>query len=129
MDRFAQKANEAAKALSTTTTGYTDAALIYFRQGLSQEEVEGRAAVTIKLANTAGESAEKASEQMTAVWNNFYDGSKSLEYYADVMAKLGATTASSTQEISQGLTKFSAVADTVGLSYEYAAAALATVTA
>jgi len=45
------------------------------------------------------------------------------------MAKLGATTASSTDEISQGLTKFASIADTVGLSYEYAAAALATVTA
>jgi len=36
---------------------------------------------------------------MTAVWNNFDNGTKSLEYYADVMAKLGATTASSTDEI------------------------------
>jgi TP901 family phage tail tape measure protein len=65
---------------------------------------------------------------MTAVWNNFYDGSKSLEYYADVMTALGAATASSTDEISQGLNKFAAVAETVGLSYEYAASALATIT-
>jgi hypothetical protein len=33
---------------------------------------------------------------MTAVWNNFAEGSDNLEYYIDVMAKLGATTASST---------------------------------
>jgi TP901 family phage tail tape measure protein len=65
---------------------------------------------------------------MTAVWNNFYDGSKSLEYYADAMTSLGAATASSTEEISEGLNKFAAVAETVGLSYEYAASALATVT-
>lgn len=129
MDKFAARANEAAKRLSTTTTRYTDAALIYYQQGLSDEEVAGRADVTIKLANAAGEAAETASEQLTAVWNNFYDGTKSLEYYADVMTALGATTASSTQEISQGLQKFAAVADTVGLSYEYAAAALATVMA
>jgi TP901 family phage tail tape measure protein len=63
------------------------------------------------------------------VWNNFDNGTKSLEYYVDVMAALGAATASSTQEISQGLEKFAAVAETVGLSYEYATAALATVTA
>jgi len=43
--------------------------------------------------------------------------------------KLGATTASSSQEISAGLQKFAAISDTIGLSYEYAAAALATVTA
>jgi TP901 family phage tail tape measure protein len=65
---------------------------------------------------------------MTAVWNNFYDGSKSLEYYADVMTALGAATASSTEEIAGGLEKFAAIADTIGLSYEYAASALATIT-
>jgi hypothetical protein len=31
MDRFAEKANKAAKVLSTTTTKYTDASLIYFQ--------------------------------------------------------------------------------------------------
>jgi hypothetical protein len=66
---------------------------------------------------------------MTAVWNNFDDGSKSLEYYADVMTALGAATASSSDEIATGLEKFAAVADTVGLSYESATAALATITA
>jgi hypothetical protein len=66
---------------------------------------------------------------MTAVWNNFDDGSKSLEYYADVMTALGAASASSSDEIAQGLEKFAAVADTVGLSYESATAALATITA
>jgi hypothetical protein len=55
------------------------------------------------MANAARESASKVSDQLTAVWNNFYDGSKSLEYYADVMTKLGAYTASSTDEISAGI--------------------------
>ncbi|MBQ7820066.1 MAG: hypothetical protein IJ341_10265 [Bacteroidales bacterium] len=45
------------------------------------------------------------------------------------MTKLGAATASSTDEISAGLEKFASVSKTVGLSYEYATAALATVTA
>jgi hypothetical protein len=40
---------------------------------------------------------------MTAVWNNFDDGTKSLEYYADAMVALGAATASSTDEISEGV--------------------------
>ena len=129
MAKFAETANKAAKALSTTTTTYTDAALIYYQQGLSAREVEERTNVTIKMANAAGVSAKTVSDQMTAVWNNFADGSKSLEYYADVMTALGAATASSTDEISAGLEKFAAVADTVGLSYENAAAALATITA
>lgn len=129
MDKFADKANKAAKALSTSTLNYTDASLIYYQQGLSDQEVEDRTAVTIKMANAAGESAEKISQQLTAVWNNFYDGSQSLEYYADVMTALGAATASSTDEIAEGLEKFAAVSNTVGLSYEYATSALATVTA
>lgn len=129
MARFAEQANKAAKALSTTTTNYTDASLIYYQQGLTDQEVFDRTETTIKMANVAGTTAETASQQLTAIWNNFYDGSQSLEHYADVMVKLGAATASSSDEISEGIEKFAAVANTVGLSYEYAASALATVTA
>ena len=129
MARFAENANKAAAKLNTTTTEYTDASRIYFQQGLDDAEVERRTAVTIKLANAAGISAEQASSQLTAIWNNFSDGSDNLERYADVLVKLGATTASSSEEISKGMQKFAAVADTVGLSYDYAASALATIVA
>ena len=129
MAKFADEANKAAKALSTTTLHYTDAALIYYQQGLTGKDVTDRVNTTIKLANVSRQNAEEVSSQMTAIWNNFYDGSKSLEYYADVITALGAATASSSDEIAQGLQKFAAVADTVGLSYEKATAALATVVA
>lgn len=129
MAKFAEQANKAAKALSTSTTAYTDAALIYYQQGLKGKAVTERADTTVKLANVTRNNAQEVSQWMTAIWNNFDDGSKKLEYYADVITKLGATTASSSEEIATGLEKFSAVADTVGLSYEYATAALATVTA
>ena len=129
MADFAIEANKAAKALSATTDEYAKASLIYFQQGLSDSEVQKRADITVKMANVTRDSAQTVSDQMTAIWNNFADGSKSLEYYADVMTALGAETASSTAEISQGLEKFAAVASTVGLSYEYATAALATITA
>lgn len=129
MANFADKANIAAKALSTTTVDYADAALIYYQQGLPEEQIEERTAITVKMANAVGQSVETVSDQLTAIWNNYYDGSKSLQYYADVLMRLGADTASSSDEISEGLSKFSAVADTIGLSYEYAASALATITA
>ena len=129
MENFALQANKAAKALSTTTNEYAKASLIYFQQGLNAEEVNKRADITIKMANVSRQSAEIVSDQLTAVWNNFYDGSKSLEYYADVMTALGAKTASSSDEIAGGLEKFAAVGETIGLSYEYAASALATITA
>ena len=129
MKDFAVEANKAAKALSTTTTNYTNASLIYYQQGLSDEEVKRRTDATVKMANVTGETSEKISSQMTAVWNNFAQGSNNLEYFADVLVKLGAYTASSTDEITAGLEKFSSVAQTIGLSYEYASSALATITA
>lgn len=129
MERFAATANKAAKALSASTLDYTDAALIYYQQGLSDEEVKARTDVTVKMANVTGDSAEKVSQQLTAVWNNFAKGADNLEYFADVMTALGAATASSSDEISSGLEKFASVGETVGLSYEYAASALATITA
>lgn len=130
MADFAKQANKAAKELSATTLDYTDASLIYYQQGLDDKAVKERTDTTIKMANVTGTTAETVSQQMTAVWENFMkDGQHATEYYADVMAALGATTASSTDEIAEGLEKFAAVADTVGLSYEYATSALATITA
>jgi hypothetical protein len=38
MDKFAVKANKAAKALGANTKAYADAALIYYQQGLSDTE-------------------------------------------------------------------------------------------
>lgn len=129
MATFAKNAQTAAKSLSTDTLDYTKASLIYYQQGLSDKEVQERTDTTVKLANVVGESADTVSEWMTSIWNNFDDGSRSLESYADVLAKLGAATASSADEIAGGLEKFSAVANTVGLSYDYAAAAVTTMTA
>lgn len=129
MEQFAIRANKAAKALSASTLAYTDAALIYYQQGLDDNAVEQRTNTTIKMMNVTGESAEEVSSYMTAIWNNFDNGANSLEYYADAITALGAATASSSKEIADGLQKFAAIADTVGLSYEYATSALATVVA
>ena len=129
MARFAEQANRSAKALSASTTEYTKASLIYYQQGLDDQAVKERTDVTIKMANVSGQTAETVSDQMTAVWNNFAKGSEDLERFADVMVRLGADTASSSDEIAQGLEKFAAIGDMVGLSFNNAAAALATVTA
>ena len=129
MAQFAKQANRAAKELNTTTTKYTDASLIYYQQGLDDKQVKARTDVTAKFANVSRENLTTSSEYLTAIWNNFAKGSENLEYFADVIVALGAATASSSQEIATGLNRFAATAETVGLSYEYATAALATVTA
>lgn len=127
MSEFAENANKAAKSLSASTLAYTDAALIFYQQGLSDKEVLERTNATIKMSNVTGEQAEQVSSYMTAIWNNFADGSQTLEYYADVITELGARTAASSEEIAHSMEKFAAVGETVGLSYEYAAAAVTTV--
>lgn len=129
MAQFAKQANRATKELNTTTTKYTDASLIYYQQGLDDKQVKARTDVTAKFANVSRENLTTSSEYLTAIWNNFAKGSENLEYFADVIVALGAATASSSQEIATGLNKFAATAETVGLSYEYATSALATVTA
>lgn len=129
MAQFAKQANRTAKELNTTTTKYTDASLIYYQQGLDDKQVKARTDVTAKFANVSRENLTNSSEYLTAIWNNFAKGSENLEYFADVIVALGAATASSSQEIATGLNRFAATAETVGLSYEYATAALATVTA
>lgn len=129
MVNFAETANKAAQSLSTSTKSYADASLIYFQQGLSEEEVLSRTDTTVKMAQATGDSVDAVSSYMTAIWNNFDDGSKSLEYYADVITKLGAATAASSSEIAEGINEFAAVAETAGLSYEYATSALTTVVA
>lgn len=130
MAEFAKNANKAAKQLSATTLDYTNASLIYYQQGLDDKAVQERSDVTIKMANVTGTAAQTVSDQLTAIWENFMkDGEHAAEWYVDVMTALGAATASSTDEIAEGLEKFAAVADTVGLSYEYATAALTTITA
>lgn len=129
MAEFTNAARTAAKELNTTTTEYAKASLIFFQQGLAGDAVKERTDVVIKMSQVTHESAEQISSELTAIWNNFYDGTHTLEWYADAITELGAATASSSKEIAEGLQKFAAVAGTVGLSYEYATAALATVVA
>lgn len=124
LTKFAKVANQYAKELRSTTNEYVSGALIYYQAGLTDEQVIERTNTTIKLAQTSGETAEQISSYMTAIWNNFYDGSKSVEYYADAISYLGAVTAASNADIAEGMQAFSAVADTVGLSFEYGASAL-----
>ena len=128
MASFAQSANVAAKKLSTTTKAYADASLIYYQQGDDDETVAKKAEITIKAANTAFEaSAEEMSEMLTAVWNSYQAGEDELEKYVDIMAALGATTATSTEEIATAMQKVAATANTVGVSMEQMSSIIATV--
>lgn len=128
MAKFADQANRAAKALSTTTKEYADASLIYYQQGDSAEEAAKKAAITIKAANASfGTSAQEMSEYLTAVWNSYQVGADELERYVDIMAALGAKTATSLEEIATSMQKVAATSNAVGVSMEQVSSIIATV--
>lgn len=128
MVRFTKEANAAAKQLSTTTKAYADASLIYYQQGDSQELAAKKAAITIKAANSSFEtSAKEMSEYLTSVWNSYQVGADELERYVDIMANLGAKTATSLEEIATSMQKVAATANTVGVSMEQVSSIIATV--
>ena len=127
MDKFAIKANNAAKSLGQTTTAYTDAALIYYQQGLAEEEVIARADTTLKAANVTGQAAADVSEQLTAVWNGFQVGAEETELYVDKLAAVAATTAADLEELSTGMSKVASAANAMGVDIDQLNGHLATV--
>lgn len=127
MDRFAEKANKAAKRLGSSTTDYTEASLIYYQQGLSDEETAARAETTIKAANVTGQSGEAVSEQLTAVWNGYKVSAEEAELYIDKLAAVAATTASDLEELSTGMSKVASAAAIMGVDIDQLNAQLATI--
>lgn len=128
MAQFAVQANKAAKELSSTTKAYADASLIYFQQGDTEEMVAKKAAITLKAAHSSFNStAAEMSEYLTAVWNSYKVSGDELQRYVDIMAALGANTATSLEEIATSMQKVAATANTVGVSMEQVSSIIATV--
>lgn len=127
MDRFAVKANNAAKALGQATTDYTEASLIYYQQGLSDEEVAARAETTLKAANVTGQSTREVSEQLTAVWNGYQVSAENTEEAVDKLAAVAATTAADLEELSTGMSKVAAAANSMGVDMDQLNATIATI--
>ena len=127
MEEFAVSANKAAKELGASTLDYTNAALIYYQQGLSAEEVNARAETTLKAANVTGQRGEEVSEQLTAVWNGYKVTAEEAELYVDKLAAVAATTASDLQELSVGMSKVASAANLMGVDVDQLNAQLATI--
>ena len=118
MEKFAVQANKAAKNLGASTTGYTDASLIYYQQGLSDAEVQARTETTLKAANVTGQSAADVSEQLTAVWNGYKVSAEEAELYVDKLSAVAATTAADLEELSTGMSKVASAANALGVDVD-----------
>ena len=127
MEKFARQANEAAKGLGASTLDYTEASLIYYQQGLGEEDVAARAETTLKAANVTGQYAEEVSEQLTAVWNGYKVSAQEAELYVDKLAAVAATTAADLEELSTGMSKVASAANSMGVDIDQLNAQLATI--
>ena len=126
MDKFAEKANKAAQNLGKSTTDYTKASLIYYQQGLSDEESAARADVTLKAANVTQQNTQEVSEQLTAVWNGYKVSAQEAELYVDKLAAVAAGTASDLEELSTGMSKVASAANSLGVDVDQMNAILST---
>ena len=127
MERFAKVANASAKDLRASTLDYTQAALIYYQQGLGESEVQARAETTLKVANVTGQSGQAVSEQLTAVWNGYKVAAEESELYIDKLSAVAATTAADLEELSTGMSKVASAANAMGVDIDQLNAQLATI--
>ena len=127
MNRFAVQANKVAKDLGRSTKDFTEASLIYYQQGLGNEEAQARAEVTMKAANVTGQTGQEVSEQLTAVWNGYKVTADEAELYVDKLAAVAATTASDLEELSTGMSKVASAANVMGVDVDQLNAQLATI--
>jgi TP901 family phage tail tape measure protein len=87
-----------------------------------------KAEITIKAANASAHStAAEMSEYLTAIWNSYRVGGAELEKYVDIMASLGAKTATSMEEIATAMQKVGATAATVGVEFDQMSSIISTV--
>lgn len=127
MERFAKQANKASQDLGRSTRDYTDASLIYYQQGLGDEEVAARTNTTLKAANVTGQSGADVSEQLTAVWNGYKVQAEETEMYVDKLAAVAANSASDLEELSTGISKVASAANTAGVDIDELTAQVATI--
>lgn len=99
----------------------------YGTKRLQQDEVLARTEDTLILANITGTSLSEAASQLTAVLNGFQLAGADSTRVLDVMAKLGADTATDFAEIATAMQKVASQANSANLSLEETAAMLAVI--
>lgn len=127
MQQFAKDANSAAKGLGASTRDYTEASLIYYQQGLSDEEVKARTETTLKTANVTGQATSAVSEELTAVWNGYKVVASEAESYVDKMAAVAADSASDLEELSTAMSKVASSASAMGVDVDSLNAQISTI--
>lgn len=128
MKKVEQTASRMAKELKSSTLEIAKAQLIYYQQGDAAALASKKAEITTKAAAIAfNSSAQQMSEYLTAIWNSYQVGESQLESFVDKLAAIGATTATSMEEIATAMQKVAATANSVGVTFDQLNATIATI--
>lgn len=127
LDRVYEKAIQHSKDLRVAASDYAQGALIFYQQGLSDDEVDRRTEITVKAAKAAGQSIDTMSSQLTSIWNNYKMIGEEQQRAASVGAKLAGATAVDFRDIAEAMQSTAAPAAQMGVDYNQLAAIIATV--
>ena len=128
MANFAAQANRAATELGRSTLDYTKAALTFYQQGLSDEDVQVRTEATLKAQNITGAGSEMA-DYLTAVWNGYKVANEQAELYVDKLAAVADSSASNMSQLAVAMSKVASTANMLGVPVDKLNAQIATIVA
>lgn len=127
LEKVTQNAIVGAKELRIAANDYAEGALIFYQQGLGDDEVARRVEITAKAARAAGSSLEEMSSQLTAIWNTYKMTGDEMQRAASVGAKMAGDTAVDFSDIAEAMQTAAAPAEQMGVSYNSLAAIISTV--
>ena len=134
IQNLADTYRDIASQMNVSSLDMADAAIYFTRQGLAAEEIEKRLRNVTMYAKAANVEFKDASEIITAVVNSMNlveeeaeDGRNAAQRVADVFLQIGDHAATSGQEIGEAMQKAAASAGAFGVSMEWLAAYIATV--
>lgn len=127
LDKVTKNAIAGAKELRIAANDYAEGALIFYQQGLGDDEVAKRVEITAKSARAAGQSLDQMSSQLTAIWNTYKMTGDEMQRAASVGAKMAGDTAVDFADIAEAMQTAAAPAEQMGVSYNSLAAIIATV--
>ena len=129
MQEYAKSANEAAKALGNTTTGMTNASLVFAQQGYNIQDSQKLAELSVQLANASQQDTATTSDQMTALMNA-YDlnlNTGELQKALDSWAEVANVSAADVAELAGASQKAASSAKAMGVSTDQLNAQIATI--
>lgn len=129
MNEFAQSANDAAKALSSTTVSMTDAALVFAQQGFDINTSEQLARRSTQLANISQQETSVTSDQITTIMNayDFTGDLEQIDAAMDSWAEVANVSAADVEELATAAQKAASTAKTTGVTLDQLNAQIATI--